>query len=105
MREKRYFDRTLMKLPLIVNLKKDNAVLEAEINDLGAKGLGIFSKGKIPSEGEVKLRVEVPEKKNYINMSGNVIWSKEYFPDGWRAGVALKEQSIDLVAFSVLQDM
>lgn len=103
--ERRFFDRRPLRLPLIVSLKQDDTVVEAETRDLGAKGLGISSKDRIPSEGEINLRVEIPGKNDFLNLVGNLIWAREYFPDGWRAGVGLKEQSVNLVAFSVLQDM
>ncbi|MBU2541827.1 MAG: PilZ domain-containing protein [Candidatus Omnitrophica bacterium] len=103
--ERRYFDRTGLKLPLFLSSKKVNTELEAEVRDLGAKGLGIFSKDRLPLEGDVDLKVKVPKKGDFLTLAGNVIWSREYFPEGWRAGIALREQSVNLVAFSVLQDM
>lgn len=103
--EKRYFDRRPLKLPLLISSDKAAAAIDAETRDLGAKGLGITSKDMIPSEGEIKLKVEVPGQRDFLSLLGNVVWSREYFPDGWRAGIALKEQSINLVTFSVLEDM
>ena len=102
--ERRFFDRAPLELSLLVRLEKDGSVIDAQISDLGAKGLGVVSKDMIPSEGEVKLKVGIPEREDFLNLAGNIVWSKEYFPDGWRAGLALKEQSIDLVTFSMLLD-
>lgn len=102
--ERRYFERSALKLPMLVRRVSDNSVFEAESNDLGAKGLGITSKNRIPAEGEVKLQVEIPGESGYLSLAGNIVWSREYYPDGWRAGVGLKEQSINLVTFSVLRD-
>ena len=102
--ERRFFDRAPLKLPLLVRLEKDDSVIDAQTEDLGAKGLGISSKDTIPKVGKVKLKVEIPNRDESLNLDGNIVWSREYFPDGWRAGLALKEQSIDLVTFSVLLD-
>ena len=102
--DRRYFERVPVKLPLLLRAKEEGSVIEAQTQDLGAKGLGIISKDRIPDEGEVNLRVEVPGQADYLNLAGRIMWAREYFPDGWRAGVGLKEQSINLVTFSVLLD-
>jgi Tfp pilus assembly protein PilZ len=102
--ERRYFERVPVKLPILMRAKSESKVFEAQMQDLGAKGLGITAKDRIPAEGEVNLRVEIPGKPEYLNLAGNVVWAREYFPNGWRAGIGLKEQSINLVTFSVLLD-
>lgn len=102
--DRRYFERSALKLPMLIRSVADNSVVDAQTNDLGAKGLGIYSKNRLPQRGEVKLQVEIPGESGYLSLAGNIVWSKEYYPDGWRAGIGLKEQSINLVAFSVLLD-
>ncbi|MEW6008671.1 MAG: PilZ domain-containing protein [Candidatus Omnitrophota bacterium] len=102
--ERRLFERLSTKLPAVVRAQTDGSVFEAQIQDLAAKGLGITSRDRIPQEGRVNLRIEIPGQKNYLNLVGQIVWSRENFPDGWRAGIWLREQSTDLVSFSVLLD-
>jgi hypothetical protein len=100
--ERRYFDRILLNLPLRIKTDSPDLELSAESRDLAAKGIGLFSKNKIPQQGPIKIQIKIPGELPLIDLTGQIAWSREYFPDGWRAGVVLREQSVNLVTFAVL---
>ena len=70
----------------------------AEIQDISANGIGLFTEEELPSHTPLEIWLQIPDRGEPLNTKGEVIWSKMVEPNRYRAGICLER--VDFMAMS-----
>ncbi|MCX5714190.1 MAG: PilZ domain-containing protein [Candidatus Omnitrophica bacterium] len=96
-RDRRFFLRIGVRLPLIYLKKKSNNAFTGQINDISANGIGLISKQKISCKTALNLIIHIPHDGPFC-AEGEVAWIKKIRFHKYRIGIFLKK--VDLVGVS-----
>lgn len=85
--DRRMFERIAVNFPVRI---KDNTCDKAATGfcvDISASGAGIFCRQNCGLNDKLDLWVELPDRYNPLQLSGEVVWIKEVQPQAWRVGI------------------
>jgi len=97
-RDRRDFARFSVDLRVQFLDPINNKKGEGQTKDISAKGIGIYTKEKLPPETQIELWLGIPNKEEPLYIKGKVIWSKEVEDNKYRVGICLDRT--DLIGVS-----
>ena len=96
--------REFVRFPVNINLKFRNCNTgqekEAQMYDIGAKGIGIWTDKEIPKDTILEIWIEIPNDGQVKYNQGSVAWSKEAGPSRYRSGIRFER--IDFKGVSLI---
>jgi len=103
MNDRRIFARFPAQLPLRYLDISSNQEGEAQTFDLSAKGIGLVTQQQLPEYTPLEIWLRMPVDGKPLYLKGQVVWSKDFEPQGYRVGVELEETQ--MMSFSQLLGM
>lgn len=98
--EKREFVRFPVDLHFKFRGPNTNEEKEAQIQDISAKGIGIWTDKELPGNTILEMWIEFPNDGQVRYNKGKVVWSKEVEPNSYRVGISLEK--VDLIGVSLI---
>jgi c-di-GMP-binding flagellar brake protein YcgR len=96
--------REFIRFPVNLHLKfKDpntNEEKEAQIRDISAKGIGVWTDQGLANNTNLEMWIEIPNGGQVRYNGGRVVWSKQVKPNEYRAGIRLEK--VDLIGVSLI---
>ena len=94
MEDKRIFARFKANFPVrFINLDKNTESL-AQVEDVSAKGIGVYTKEEVKSHTPLEMWLEIPDKGEPLYARGEAVWSKQIEPNLYRIGVNLERADL-----------
>ncbi len=93
MEDRRIFQRFNMKLPVRLLDLDSGLELEAQTNDVSAKGLGILLKSELKPGASLEAWLSMPDKGEPLYTRGRAVWARKDGPD-FRIGMDLEKADL-----------
>jgi hypothetical protein len=77
-----------------------NEEKEAQIRDISAKGIGVWTDQGLANNTNLEMWIEIPNGGQVRYNGGRVVWSKQVKPNEYRAGIRLEK--VDLIGVSLI---
>src|SRR4030042_4879338 len=88
-RERRVFERFKVSFPARLLDLGCGVVLQAEICDLSAQGVGAAVQQEISQSAPLKIWLNFPGRRKAFRTQGRAVWSTPLSDEAWRVGVKL----------------
>lgn len=98
--ERREFIRFPVDLHLKFKDQNTNKEKEVKVQDISAKGIGIWTDEELPDNALLEMWVEIPYDGQVRYNQGKVIWVQKIEPNKYKAGICLEK--IDLIGVSLI---
>lgn len=101
-RERRVFERVLVRCPVRYKTDRENVLAEGSAKDLSDGGLGLFSRSKLEQYKQLEMWVKLSPQIKPLHIAGKVVWAEKRRPDLWRAGICFNHRAfIEIVKIVV----
>lgn len=97
-KDRRIFERFLVKLSLKYLRPNPNRESQAQTTDASANGIGISAEERLSIGTPLKIWLSIPNTEQTLFTRGEVVWSDAIEENKYRIGVKLEKT--DLMAFS-----
>jgi hypothetical protein len=87
LKERRMFERFVARLPVKFSESGDNFSADTYMRDVSAAGAKLVVGQPLSLEDKINLWVRVPDGKEPLRLTGQVIWTKESGRNAWDAGI------------------
>ena len=88
-KDKRYFTRLLVKLPVKLIRKFSNIESQGETNDISANGVGLITSEDVEPHSHLDLSIQFPDGHDPLCTQGEVVWSKMLEVNKYAVGICL----------------
>lgn len=96
--DRRIFDRRNYSSLLRFSVGAKDVKGEGVVKNISASGAAFITKNRLRPKDPVEIWIDVPDGRNPIHKTGQVVWAKENLVDACEAGV--KFDSVGLMSLS-----
>lgn len=89
--DRRVFERIAVDYPVRFKNNTQDKEVKGFCADISASGAGVFCKEKCQLNDKLDLWLELPDRYNPLQLSGEVVWVKEAQPQVWRLGIQFSQ--------------
>ena len=94
--DRRVFDRFVARFPVKFKDSRNDFGSNVFLRDMSAEGVKIVTKERMLLNDKINLLIELPDGRDPLQLSGNIVWIREANPNTRDAG--LKFDKIDFMA-------
>jgi PilZ domain len=96
--DRRVFARFRAEFPLKYSFPDTDKENRADMRDLCAKGMCVFTNEQLAENSRLDLLLTMPDNGEEISTKGQVIWSERIEPRKYRVGIELEKPELMVIA-------
>ena len=94
MQDRRIFARFPVNYPLRFIDPHTNSEVEAQTDNLSAKGLGVVTNKELKPQAPLEMWLKIPDKGEPLYTRGEVVWTKKVEENKYRSGIKLERADL-----------